>query len=114
MNTPPSRFALLLPKIRAGLSAALGRFPWMLLCGLAGTVAAILFTQRHYSDNLLGACLRVIMTAALGMPLFFSLRMLRERTAGLVRVPVELIGLPLLAAWFLTLPAKPFNGPGIV
>jgi hypothetical protein len=114
MNTTPGRLTLLLPKIRAGLSAALGRFPWMLLCGLAGTVSAIVSTEREKDDDVTMRCLRLLMTVALGMPLFFSLRMLRERSAALLRWPVELIGLPLLAVWFFTLPAKPTDGPGIV
>jgi hypothetical protein len=114
MNTTPGRFTFLLPKIRAGLAGALGRFPWMLLCGLAGTVAAIVSVEREKDDDVTMRCLRLLMTVALGMPLFFSLRMLRERSAALMRWPVELIGLPLLVVWFFTLPAKPTDGPGIV
>ena len=54
------------------------------------------------------------MTVVLGMPLFFSLRMLRERHEQLRRWPIEIIGVPLLACWFFALPPRPFDGPGII
>ena len=48
------------------------------------------------------------------MPLFFSLRMLRERHATLVRWPIEIAGLPLLAASYCALPDRLSSGPTIV
>jgi hypothetical protein len=54
------------------------------------------------------------MAAALGMPLFFSLRMLRERMAPLARWPIEVLGLPMLALWILAQPARPSSGPSII
>lgn len=117
MNNPLSRVSSLLPRVRAGLIAALGRFPWMLLCGLAGTVAGIASVQHAAhgtNDHFLDQCGKVAMTAAVGMPLFFSLRMLRERTGGWRWAPVEIVGLPLLAAWFFSLPRVVSYGPGIV
>ncbi len=111
-----SRLGQFIPRIRTGVAAAFGRFPWMLLCGLSGTIAAIVATEYDHDGNrnIEGQCARVIMTVALGMPLFFSLRMLRERSGSLVRWPIEIVGLPLLAAYYFRLPAYPFDGPGII
>ncbi len=113
--TIPSRFAGLGLKIRAGLGSAFGRFPWMLLCGFLGTTAAIMVTKLEGNHaDLSGLWERIGMTAALGMPLFFSLRMVREQAASLTRWPVEVAGLALLVPWFFTLPKRPFEGPEIV
>jgi hypothetical protein len=54
------------------------------------------------------------MTTAVGMPLFFSLRIIRERAVKLTRWPIEILGVPLLIAWFLVQPASPVDGPSIV
>ena len=99
---------------RAGVLTALTRFPWNLLCGVTG--AAAMIVSLHFSKNeaLVGQCVRLAMTVALGMPLFFSLRMLRERSEKMRRWPIEIIGLALLAGWFLRQPAQPFDGPGII
>jgi hypothetical protein len=112
MNNPFPRLSLGLPKIRAGLASALGRFPWVLLCGLAGTLASI-ESLREDTKNL-NLCGKIAMTAALGMPLFFSLRIVRERIGDLTRAPLEIVGLPVLAGWFFSLPRVMHDGPGIV
>ena len=99
---------------RPGILQALTRFPWNILCGVTGAGCAIV--SLHFSKNeaLVGQCVRLAMTVALGMPLFFSLRMLRERQEQLRRWPIEIISLPLLAWWFFALPPRPFDGPGII
>jgi len=99
---------------RSGILQAVTRFPWNILCGLTGAGCAIV--SLHFSKNeaLVGQCVRLALTVALGMPLFFSLRMLRERNEQLRRRPIEIIGLPLLACWFFALPPRPFDGPGII
>ncbi len=99
---------------RSGILQAVTRFPWNILCGLTGAGCAIV--SLHFSKNeaLVGQCVRLALTVALGMPLFFSLRMLRERHEQLRRRPIEIIGLPLLACWFFALPPRPFDGPGII
>ena len=99
---------------RSGILQAVTRFPWNILCGLTGASCAIV--SLHFSKNeaLVGQCARLALTVALGMPLFFSLRMLRERHEQLRRRPIEIIGLPLLAWWFFALPPRPFDGPGII
>jgi hypothetical protein len=114
MSKFSARFASMLPKVRAGVESALGRFPWMLLCGAAGTVAAMIATG-HDGDEVIGSrCLKVIMAAVLGMPLFFSLRMLRERVPGLRKWMIEIVGLPLLAAWVYSAGGSSYNWPGII
>jgi hypothetical protein len=99
---------------RSGILQALTRFPWNILCGVTGAGCAIV--SLHFSKNepLVGQCVRLALTVALGMPLFFSLRMLRERHEQLRRRPIEIIGLPLLAWWFFAQPPRPFDGPGII
>jgi Domain of unknown function (DUF4153) len=99
---------------RARVFTALTRFPWNLLCGATG--AAAMMVSLHFSKNeaLVGQCVRLAMTVAIGMPLFFSLRMLRERSEQICRWPIEIIGLPLLAWWFFVQPPRPFDGPGII
>src|SRR6266513_1313239 len=85
---------------RSGILQAVTRLPWNILCGLTGAGCAIV--SLHFSKNeaLVGQCVRLALTVALGMPLFFSLRMLRERNEQLRRRPIEIIALPLLACCF--------------
>src|SRR6476660_5956167 len=97
---------------RSAILQAFGRFPWNLFCGLIAALAMIVSLHRSDDDKVVGLCLRLAMTALVGMPLFFSLRMLRERFAR--DWPIELIGLPLLAAWFFALPARLNDAPTIV
>jgi hypothetical protein len=94
------------------MAAALGRFPYAIACGVVGAGCAIVGV--HYSKDaaIVGQCERLAMTAALGLPLFFSLRILREREA--MRFPLELLGFLPLAAWFFTHSARPSDEPGIV
>ena len=99
---------------RPGILQALTRFPWNILCGVTGAGCAIVSLHFSKSEALVGQCVRLAMTVALGMPLFFSLRMLRERQEQLRRWPIEIISLPLLAWWFFALPPRPFDGPGII
>jgi hypothetical protein len=99
---------------RARVFAALTRFPWNLLCGTTGAAAMIVSLHVSKNEALVGQCVRLAMTVALGMPLFFSLRMLRERSEQIRRWPIEIIGLPLLAWWFFAQPPRPFDGAGII
>jgi hypothetical protein len=99
---------------RSGVIAALMRFPWNILCGATGAACAIISIHSERNEWLDGQCARLAMAAALGMPLFFSLRILRERAQEFARWPIEILGVPLLALWVYTQPSQPFNGPGIV
>jgi len=54
------------------------------------------------------------MATAIGMPLFFSLRIIRERIPKFTPWPIEIAGLFVLAGWFLVQPASPARLPGII
>src|SRR5437867_4475827 len=54
------------------------------------------------------------MAAAIGMPLFFSVRIVRERIPKFTPWPIEIVGLFVLAGWFFAQPASPLRLPGII
>lgn len=57
------------------------RFPWVILSALIGSLAGMYAVQvNEVSQNLL-PLINLMLTAALGIPLFFSIRMLLEGTA---------------------------------
>src|SRR5438105_13479056 len=87
---------------RSGVIAALTRFPWNILCGAAGAGCAIVSIHSSNNEWLDGQCVRLAMTAAVGMPLFFSLRMLRERIRHFAKWPIEIVGVLLLALGLLS------------
>lgn len=99
---------------RAGVIAAITRFPWNMLCGITGTAALIVSIHTAHNDWLDGQCMRIAMASALGMPLFFSLRMIRERIAKFARWPIEIAGVAVLALWLWLMPSRPSIGPGII
>jgi hypothetical protein len=82
------------------------RFPFTLLCAVVGTVAAVLLAESpgFDIDNILQ---RLLMTAALGVPLFTALSLYGEkqhlrRTGSLI---VQALFLILLVVYFFTLPS---------
>ncbi len=93
------------PTVRAVLAQAVrvfARFPFVMLCAAAGTACAVLQADA----NALGLQ-NVIMAAALGVPLMFGLRLMRERwlpdpARGLV---LECAGLLAVAAYLASLPS---------
>jgi hypothetical protein len=99
---------------RTGVITVLARFPWNILCAATGAACLIISLHVERNEWLVGQCTRLAMAAALGMPLFFSLRMLRERTRELAHWPIEAAGIPLLAFWIFLQSTHPFDGPGIV
>jgi hypothetical protein len=98
---------------RSGASQAITRFPWNMVCAAVGAGCGIASLHWSKNDSVVAQSMRIGMAAALGMPLFFSLRMLRERTARITRWPVELLGVVLLGLWLLQEPAKPYDAPSI-
>ena len=108
------RFAVSFARWRTAVLAAVERFPFVLLCGAIGSGCAITAIHSSNDQALIGNCSRLAMTIALGLPLFFSLRLQREREPRLTRMPIEWLGVLLLAGWFFTQPARPFDAPGIV
>ena len=85
------------PNLQAALIQLVGRFPWMLLCAVTGTVAAMDLVERE-AGRLHTLTSRILMTAALGLPLFLALRIWQERRRP--EVSVEWAGLPLLVGYF--------------
>src|SRR4051794_13560850 len=98
---------------RSGTTEAIRRFPLNILCAAVAAVCLIVDLHTKNNDWLAGQATRLAMAAALGLPLFFSLRLMRERTARWSRWPIELFGIVLLALWTWFQPARPGNAPGI-
>ena len=72
----------------------------MLLCAVTGTAAAMDLVERE-TGRLHTLVSRIFMTAALGLPLFFALRIWQEtKEKRQPKVSVEWVGLPLLAGYF--------------
>ncbi len=92
--------------VRGAVSTA-ARFPFTLISALVGVVAAATLAglgqaaERHSLDQLL-------VTAALGLPLFTALVMLAEKRgwSSVGRLLFQAVGLVLLIVYYLTLPAK--------
>lgn len=99
---------------RSGALAAFNRFPWNILCGVTGAVCLIVLIHTEHNPWLEGQCERLAMAAAVGMPLFFSLRMVRESAESLKRWPIEAFGVVLLALWVIAQPPRPSDAPGII
>ena len=103
-----------LSKWRSGALQAFTRFPGNMLCAMIGAGCGITALHTDKNEWLVGQCIRLAMAAALGMPLFFSLRLLRERVDRLSRWPIEIVGILLLALWVMTQPPRPYEAPSIV
>ncbi len=73
----------------------------------------IVAIHSHNNEALLGTTQRLGMTVALGLPLFFSLRLLGERVSVLTRVPLAWLGVALLVGWYFLQPANPTKAPEI-
>jgi len=99
---------------RSGALAAFTRFPWNILCGATGAACLITLIHTEHNEWLEGQCVRLAMAAAIGMPLFFSLHILRERIPKFTPWPIEIVGLFVLAGWFLVQPVSPLQLPGII
>lgn len=85
----------------------------MLLCGAIGSGCAIAAIHSKNDSPILAIAQRLGMTAVLGLPLFFSLRLLRERRSRFSGLPLEWLGVGLLVGWYFLQPAKPFDAPQI-
>lgn len=107
------RFAIPFARWRTALHDGFARFPLVLLSSATGAGSLIYSSYLKNDQAALGQCVRLAMTCSLGIPLFFSLRLLRERTPSLARIPLEWLGLPLLALWWWAQPARPFDAPEI-
>ncbi|MBD3403273.1 DUF4153 domain-containing protein [candidate division GN15 bacterium] len=86
------------------------RFPFMLLSALAGAAAAIIAVE-HQTGEFAQLLQRLLLTAALGLPLFFALTVWAERQtwSSSARLAVQAAGVVLLVGYYLSLPADPFS-----
>ncbi len=84
----------------------------MLLCAVTGTGAVMDLVERKSGTGWYTLGSRISMTAALGVPLFFALRIWQERRQP--KFPVELAGLPLLVGYFFWQSAELGSEPEIM
>jgi len=89
---------LKLQKFQMAFGAALMRFPWVVLCSVVGTGTALCMLYSNTNKGL-----GVVMSCALGLPLFLALQLLREHGGKWMRWPWEIlpVGLLVLQAWRL-------------
>jgi hypothetical protein len=78
---------------RSGALAAFTRFPWIILCGATGAACLIMLIHTQHNEWLEGQCARLAMAAAIGMPLLFSLRIVRERIPKFTPWSIEIVGI---------------------
>lgn len=79
------------------------RFPLTLAAAALGTWSMMMITERSTESEDL--YVRLLMTASLGLPLFFAIHVFTERHDGLkVKLPLWLAGVAALVAYFITLP----------
>lgn len=105
MNLFAARF---LNFTRVGARVSAGRFPLLITCTSVLAVVGILLVH-HAVPNASMILQRVLMSAALGVPLAFGITIFRERhSAGRW---LELFGLCLLASYFLLPKAGLFDEP---
>src|SRR5947208_15626547 len=90
---------------RSGALAAFTRFPWNILCGAIFAACFITLIHTEHNEWLEGQYVRLAMAAAIGMPLFFSVRIVRERISTFTPWPIESVGLFVLAGRFVTRPS---------
>lgn len=98
-------------KLRASFVESPGRFPVLLLCAAVCAGAAAWALHHKSVPATVHFCQRLILAAAIGVPLCFSLRVLAERSLPRAKGWLEWLALPLLAVYFRTLPAGGFSEP---
>jgi hypothetical protein len=106
MNSVAARF---LNFIRVGVLVSAGRFPLLITCTSVLAVVGILLVHDAAPKASVIVLQRVLMSAALGVPLAFGITIFRERnSAGRW---LELVGLCLLAVYFSLPKAGLFDEP---
>lgn len=88
-----------------GAVSTFGRFPFALLSAILGTVVAISLAE---SETVAGELVlqKLLMAAALGLPLFISLAVYgeRQRWTKIIRIAFQAIGIIPLAVYYFSLP----------
>lgn len=84
------------------------RFPWVILSALVGSLAGMYWVQVSEVSPYLLTMINLMLTAALGIPLFFSIKMLLEREQRLQpwTVPLHLAALLVLVGMYWSLPGQ--------
>ncbi|MGH7450129.1 MAG: DUF4153 domain-containing protein [bacterium] len=93
-------------------SRTLGRFPFALLSAGLGTMAALILVDSNGSSRD-GTMYNLLITAALGLPLFTTLPILAEKwkRSRSNNVLIQFSGVLLLGAYFFSLPGDVFSTP---
>jgi hypothetical protein len=91
----------------------LARFPLALVSAFIGTASAMLLIERGYSGENSQFLNNLLMTAALGLPLFITLAIFSEKRnlSRTLQVAIQATGVMLLAVYFTTLPEDVFSAP---
>src|SRR6188508_213843 len=91
---------------------AVTRFPLSLLSALTGVVIAIYLTERGEELTDMLFHVNIMLTAALGLPLFFCLSMLAEkfRWTTTKRLVVEIAGVVFLLLVYFSFPGEESGG----
>jgi hypothetical protein len=103
-----------LSNFRESLSLALKRFPGVVLSCLGVALALTYAIHKPQAAGALGFTQRLAMAAALGVPLCFALRILRECNKPRIGAWIEWTPLPAIAFAYWALPASGFDSPGSV
>jgi len=102
-----------LPSLRVILDASretLSRFPLVLLVALIGTISAVLLTEgKAPTTPFESVLIRLLMTCALGLPMFMALAMIAEKQGR--KLVLNGIGILFLILYFILLPAQPALAP---
>jgi hypothetical protein len=90
------------------------RFPFALLSASMGTVVAVVLVNQS-GNKLNGALHNLLITAALGLPLFTTIPVFAEKRGwrSSINLLSQFAGALLLAAYFFSLPADVFESPSI-
>ncbi len=103
-----------LSNFRESLSIALKRFPGVVLSCIGVTLAVTYAIHNAQTTGAVNHAQRFAMAAALGVPLCFALRILRECSQARIGPWLECAPLPVIAFAYRTLPASGFDSPGSV
>ena len=103
-----------LSHFRESLSIALKRFPGVVLSCIGVTLAVTYAIHSPQTSGAVNHAQRFAMAAALGVPLCFALRILRECNPTRISPWLEWTPLPVIAFAYWTLPISGFDSPGSI
>lgn len=103
-----------LTNLRESLSIALKRFPGVVLSCIGVALAVTYAIHNTQTTGAVNLAQRMAMASALGVPLCFALRILRECNPTRIGPWLEWTPLPVIAFAYWTLPASGFDSPGSI